>query len=62
MLSQSEGQELTDIMDEHYLGQLIHFPAQEENTFGQILTSLPGQFQEMPELGKEIKNQVKNAA
>ena len=48
MLSQSEGQILTDIMNYHGLEQLVHFPTREKkNTLGLILTSLPGQFQEI---------------
>ena len=47
MLSQSEGQMLIDIMNDHGLGQLVHFPTREKNTLDLILTSLPGQFQEI---------------
>ena len=47
MLSQSEGQMLIDIMHEHGLDQLVHFPTREKNTLDLILTSLPGQFQEI---------------
>ena len=47
MLNQSEGQILTDIMNDHGLEQLVHFPAREKNTLDLILTSLPGQFQEI---------------
>ena len=32
MLSQSEGQILTDIMNDHGLEQLVHFPTREKNT------------------------------
>ena len=32
MLSQSDGQVLIDIMNDHGLEQLIHFPTREENT------------------------------
>ena len=46
MLSQSEGQVLIDIMNDHGLEQLIHFPTREENTLDLIITSLPGQFQD----------------
>ena len=47
MLSQSEGQILIDIMNAHGLEQLVHFPTREKNTLALILTSLPGQFQEI---------------
>ena len=42
MLSQSEGQVLVDIMNDHGLEQLVNFPTREENTLNLILTSLPG--------------------
>ena len=45
MLSKSEGQMLTDIMNDHSLEQLVHFPTREKNTLDLILASLPGQFQ-----------------
>ena len=45
MLSQSDGQVLIDIMNDHGLEQLIHFPTREENTLDLIITSIPGQFQ-----------------
>ena len=47
MLSQSEGQVLVNIMNDHGLEQLVNFPTLEENTLNLILTSLPGQFQEV---------------
>ena len=47
MLSQSEGQMLIDIMNDNGLDQLVHFPTREKNTLDLILTSLPGQFQEI---------------
>ena len=47
MLSQSEGQVLVDIMNDHGLEQLVNFPTRKENTLDLILTSLPGQFQEV---------------
>ena len=46
-LSQSEGQMLIDIMNDHDLEQLVHFPTQEKNTLDLLLTSLPGQFQDI---------------
>ena len=43
-LSQSEGQKLVDIMNDHGLEQLVHFPTREKNTLDLIMTSLPAQF------------------
>ena len=47
MLSQSDGQVLIDIMNDHGLKQLIHFPTREENTLDLIITSIPGQVQDI---------------
>ena len=47
VLSQSEGQMLIDIMNDHGLEQLVHLPTREKNILDLILTSLPGQFQEI---------------
>ena len=47
MLSQSDGQVLIDIMNDLGLEQLIHFPNRVENTLDLILTSKPGQFQDI---------------
>ena len=38
---------LTDIMNDHGLEQLVHFPTREKNTLDLSLTSLPGQFQDI---------------
>ena len=46
-LSQSEGQILIDIMNDHGLEQMVHFPTREKNTLDLILTTLPGQFQDI---------------
>ena len=46
-LSQSEGQMLTDIMNDHGLEQLVHFPTREKYTLDLLLTYLPGQFQDI---------------
>ena len=46
-LSQSEGQILNDIMNEHDLEQMVHFPTLEKNILDLILTSLPGRFQDV---------------
>ena len=43
-LSQTGGQILIDIMNDHGLEQLVNFPTRERNTLDLILTSLPGQF------------------
>ena len=44
-LSQLEGQMLIDIMNDHGLEQLVHFPTREKSTLDLLLISLPGQFQ-----------------
>ena len=46
-LSQSEGQILIGIMNDHGLEQMVHFPTPEKNTLDLILTTLPGQFQDI---------------
>ena len=46
-LHQSEGQILIDIMNYHGLEQMVHFPTREKNTLDLILTTLPGQFQDV---------------
>ena len=46
-LSQSEGQMLIDIMNDHGLEQLVHFPTREKYILDLLLTSLPGQFQDI---------------
>ena len=47
-LSQSERQMLIDIMNDHGLEQLMHFPTREKkNTLDLLLTFLPGQFQDI---------------
>ena len=46
-LSQSEGQILIHIMNDHGLEQMVHFPTREKNTLDLILTTLPGQFQDV---------------
>ena len=38
---------LIDIMSDHGLEQLVHFPTREKNTLDLLLTSLPGQFQDI---------------
>ena len=44
-LSQAEGQILIDIMNDHGLEQMVHFPTREKDTLDLILSTLPGQFQ-----------------
>ena len=46
-LSQSEGQILIDIMNDHGLKQMVHFPTREKNTLDLILTTLPGQLKDV---------------
>ena len=45
-LSQSEGQILIDMMNDHGLEQMVHFPTREKNTLDLICTTLPGWFQD----------------
>ena len=51
-LSQSEGQILIDIMNDHGLEQMVHFPTREKNILDLILTTLPGQFQDVHSFDK----------
>ena len=43
---------LIDIMNDHGLEQLVHFPTREKNTLNLLLSSLPGQFQDIHTLDK----------
>ena len=43
---------LIDIMNDHGLKQLVHFPTRENNTLDLLLASLPGQFQDIHSLDK----------
>ena len=43
-LSMSEGSMLVDIISDHELEQIVHFPTRGQNTLDLIITSLPGQF------------------
>ena len=62
-LSQSEGQMLIDIMNDHGLEQLVHFPTREKNTLDLLLTSLPGQFLDIHlELRRTIRRRNKTHA
>ena len=47
MLSQSEEQVSIDILNDHGLEQLIHFPTLKENTLELIITPTSGQFQDI---------------
>ena len=38
---------LMNITNDHGLEQLVHFPTREKNTLDLLLTSLPGQFQDI---------------
>ena len=38
---------LIDIMNDHGLEQLVHFPTREQNTLDLLLTSLPGQIHDI---------------
>ena len=43
-LSLSEGEKFIEILNDHHLEQLVHFPTKEKNTLDLIITSLPSQF------------------
>ena len=43
-LSLSEGEKFIEILNDHHLEQLFHFPTRERNTLGLIITSLPASF------------------
>ena len=43
-LSLSECEKFIEILNDHHLEQLVHFPTRERNTLDLIITSLPGQF------------------
>ena len=43
-LSLSEGEKFIEILNDHHLEQLVHFPTRERNTLNLIFTSLPSQF------------------
>ena len=46
-LSPSEGEKFIEILNDHHLEQLVHFPTREKNTLDLIITSLPTQFLDM---------------
>ena len=43
-LSPSEGEKFIEILKDHHLEQLVHFPTREKNTLDLIITYLPTQF------------------
>ena len=43
-LSLSEGEKFIEILNDHHLEQLFHFPTRERNTMDLIITSLPASF------------------
>ena len=43
-LSLFEGGKFIEILNDHHLEQLVHFPTREKNTLDLIITSLPSQF------------------
>ena len=43
-LSLSEGEKFIEILNDHHLEQLVHFPKRDKNTLDLIITSLPCQF------------------
>ena len=43
-LSPSEGEKFIEILNDHHLEQLVHFPTKEKNTLDLFITSLPSQF------------------
>ena len=51
-LSLSEGKEFIEILNDHHLEQLVHFPTREKNTLDLIITSLPSQFLDIQSLDR----------
>ena len=47
-LSLPEGEKFIEILNDHHLQQLVHFPTREKNTLDLIITSLPSQFLDIP--------------
>ena len=43
-LSLSEGEKFIEILNDHHLEQIVHFPTRERNTLDLIIKSLPSQF------------------
>ena len=53
---------LIDVMNDHSLEQLVHFPTRKKNTLDLILTSLPDQFEEIHSPGKLSDHDVISGA
>ena len=51
-LSLSEGKKFIEILNDHHLEQLVHFPTREKNTLDLIITSLPSQFLDIHSPGR----------
>ena len=51
-MSLSEGEKFIEILIDHHLEQLVHFPTRERNTLDLIITSLPGQFLDIQSPGR----------
>ena len=45
-------------MNDHGLEQMVHFPTREKNTMDLILTTLPGQFQDVHSPDKLIDHDI----
>ena len=52
LLSLSEGEKFIEILNDHHLEQLVHFPTREKNTLDLIITSLPSQFLDIQSLDR----------
>ena len=51
-MSLSEGEKFIEILNDHHLEQLVHFPTREKNTLDLIITSLPSQFLDIQSLDR----------
>ena len=52
--SQSEGQILIDIVNDHGIEQMVHIPTREKSILDLILTTLPDQFQDFHYLTNSV--------
>ena len=57
-LSDCEGQSLIDILDEHSAEQLVNFPTRYDNILDLLITTLPGQFENIHSPDKLIDHDV----